>query len=285
MKNANFQILVATDLSPRAAIAVDRAWEIAQDRGAALTILHVVEFGLPDQIAAKLKDLAEAEIRAHLSSKPAAGTMSVEVLIEFGKDWTEINNQAERLKVDLVILGQHHQFNAKDLFRGTTVERVVRKGNASVLVAKRNHSRYENILLAVDFSVYSRRAAEFALRFFPSARFHLIHAYDIPFRSLMSGVATRSGSIFENEQRFRTMLCREADDFLCGLDLDGSNTQTLIREGDPTEVIAKAVASQNADLLVLGTHGRTGVAHALLGSVAETFLNNPPCDVATVRAW
>ena len=51
------------------------------------------------------------------------------------------------------------------------------------------------------------------------------------------------------------------------------------------DTITRAVERFAPDLLVVGTHGRTGVAHALLGSVAGTLLADPPVDVLAVRAW
>lgn len=75
--------------------------------------------------------------------------------------------------------------------------------------------------------------------------------------------------------------------FLAGLEtnLAKAKIERVVREGAPHEVIHKHVADLGTDLLVLGTHGRTGVAHALLGSVAEGFLTDPPCDVVAVKAW
>ena len=58
-----------------------------------------------------------------------------------------------------------------------------------------------------------------------------------------------------------------------------------MEEGAVREVIGRQVSRLNPDLLVIGTHGRTGVAHAFLGSVAEDLLKNPPCDVLVVKAW
>jgi nucleotide-binding universal stress UspA family protein len=75
--------------------------------------------------------------------------------------------------------------------------------------------------------------------------------------------------------------------FLSGLEgnLSGRSIGQVITHGDPHDVIREQVDALGIDLLVMGTHGRTGVAHAVLGSVAESFLTNPPCDVVAVKAW
>jgi nucleotide-binding universal stress UspA family protein len=64
---------------------------------------------------------------------------------------------------------------------------------------------------------------------------------------------------------------------------EGSQIETLVIPGDPVEVILSVASSGETGLLVTGTHGRTGVAHALLGSVAERCVRDAPCPVLTVR--
>ena len=64
-----------------------------------------------------------------------------------------------------------------------------------------------------------------------------------------------------------------------------ANIRKVICHGDPRSVLRTEVDRLTPDLLVLGTHGRVGISHALLGSVAEDFLNKPPCDVLAVKAW
>ena len=81
------------------------------------------------------------------------------------------------------------------------------------------------------------------------------------------------------------MIDQETGHFLAGLETGSVQMEKVMRVGGPQEVIHGQVVERGADLLVLGTHGRTGVAHALLGSVAEWFLTNPPCDIVAVKAW
>jgi nucleotide-binding universal stress UspA family protein len=59
----------------------------------------------------------------------------------------------------------------------------------------------------------------------------------------------------------------------------------LLQRGEIGEVLARAVGQVRPDAVALGTHGRTGIARALLGSVAEEMLANPPCDVLAVKGW
>ena len=65
---------------------------------------------------------------------------------------------------------------------------------------------------------------------------------------------------------------------------DGGEVETLVVAGDPLEVILSIARTGGADLVVTGTHGRKGLAHALLGSVAERCVREAPCPVLTVRS-
>jgi len=71
--------------------------------------------------------------------------------------------------------------------------------------------------------------------------------------------------------------------FLQGLSLEGITWDKQTREGRAAPGVVDAARECNADLIVIGTHGRTGVAHMLLGSVAEAVLRLTDCSVMTVR--
>lgn len=83
----------------------------------------------------------------------------------------------------------------------------------------------------------------------------------------------------------RQMVQEEFATFLPPDDLAGLNANLIIRNGDVRQVLCEEADRPTADLLVVGTHGRTGVSHELLGSVAEDILRSPPCDVLAVKAW
>jgi nucleotide-binding universal stress UspA family protein len=280
------RIIVATDLSERSDRAIDRAIQLANKFAAPLTILHVVDEDLPTPIANQQHETARQNLRDHISSIAGAGTAKIDISIQFGRDWIEILRQAEAGQAELIVLGVHRERGLEGLFRGTTVERALRNGDAPVLVVKNRAAReYRRVIVGVDFSVYSRRAVEFALHFAPDATIHLVHAFDFPFKSFLAGPESRSGMRQRDEVELVRMIDHEMSGFLAGLEADMGRIEKVMQEGGPDEVIAAKVTALDADLLVLGTHGRTGVAHAFLGSIAEMFLADPPCDVVAVKAW
>ena len=72
-------------------------------------------------------------------------------------------------------MGMHRGSQLADMFRGTPVERIIRPSKIPVLLAKETvRAPYSNVMVGVDFSVYSRRAVEFAVRFVPGGSFRLV---------------------------------------------------------------------------------------------------------------
>lgn len=280
------RILVATDLSERSDRAIDRAILLARHFRATLTVVHVIDEDLPASVADKQQRAAKASLRDHLASIAGAKDLEIAMTVDFGKDWTGILRQADAEESELIVLGLHRETGMEGLFRGTTVERVVRNGDVPVLVVKNRAARdYGKVVVGIDFSVYSQRALDFATGFAPDARTYLVHAYDIPFRSYLSTSDPESEVSQRHDAQITGMIGQEMTHFLAGLQAKPARMNTVTREGGPQEVIRGQVSELGADLLVLGTHGRTGVAHALLGSVAEGFLTDPPCDVVAVKAW
>jgi universal stress protein A len=144
----------------------------------------------------------------------------------------------------------------------------------------------ERILVPVDYSACSRvalrYAAELGQRF--GAKLDVVHVWDRP--SYVSDVVmTRSDPlspkslivmIQENAQR-------DLDGFLKGTELPaGVELSSRLVTGDPASALLHELKAGNYDLVVVGTHGRTGLSHVLLGSVAEKIVRLSPLPVLTV---
>ena len=282
MKN----ILMATDLSARSDRALARALSLAHDRGGALTVLHVVDEDLPASLADAQAATARDAIQEHIDGLAGDDGADVAIKVVFGRSYVSILEVAEDSDADLIVLGQHREDAFKDMFRGTTVERVIRAGNAPVLLVRdRVDAPYRRIMVGVDFSVYSRRAVEFAITFAPKGAFHLVHAYDVPFKGFLYGHDTRREVGKQHQAQFEQMIETEMASFLGSLEGSLPKMERISQEGVVRDVIHQQLDRLKPDLLVIGTHGRTGVAHAFLGSVAEDLLRQPPCDVLAVKAW
>lgn len=277
-------LLVATDLSVRSDRAMVRAVGLARTHGASLSIVHVVDDALPSETAEAQATAARIAIHKHLKDLTDGERLDVSVHVAFGRAFSAILEAQEKSEAQLVVMGTHREDAFKDMFRGTTAERVIRAGNCPVLVAiDRGEQPYRRVVVGVDFSVYSRRAVEFAVDFAPTATFHLIHAYDVPFKGFLYG-SKRDGET-GTEAGFERVVEAEMARFLDSIDAGTAHFEQLIAEGQASRILHHEIDRLKPDLLVIGTHGRTGVAHAVLGSIAEEMLAVPPCDVLAVKAW
>lgn len=142
--------------------------------------------------------------------------------------------------------------------------------------------KIERILVPVDFSDPSRQALGYAafLAHNFRAKLDVLHVWRI---SEYTGddmvLLTRS----EPELTLSTSLRAQADKLLSDFLVDVPYNERLLVEGEPAAAITEVAREGNYDLVVMGTHGRTGLSHALVGSVAEKVVRMAPCPVTTFR--
>jgi nucleotide-binding universal stress UspA family protein len=137
----------------------------------------------------------------------------------------------------------------------------------------------ESIVVGTDGSPGAEAAVERAAEVATGtgARVHLVTAYpDIPSYRERIGSSAKRQSI-DLQQVADTVLARTAEK------LTGLEVETHAREGDPAQVIADVAQEQNADLIVVGDRGLTGLERFLLGSVSSKLSHHAPCSVMIVR--
>jgi nucleotide-binding universal stress UspA family protein len=140
----------------------------------------------------------------------------------------------------------------------------------------------ENILVPIDFSDYSRKALqyakEFALKF--SAKMYLIYVFRPIFEDIEVGVINESIQ-FNNEIE---EYAREKLQKLIQEDIGNDvPVEPVIRMGRPFMEINRAAEEYDIDLIIIATHGHTGVQHLLFGSTAEKVVRKAPCPVLSLR--
>jgi len=139
------------------------------------------------------------------------------------------------------------------------------------------------ILCATDFSGASKRAYEYAVELAAKlqAEVVVIHAYQIPAYTLPDGMVEVP---VEVESNVRQRLEQQLDEFVRSVDTKGAAVKAQLSDGVPYVEITHAARELKADLIVVGTHGRTGLAHLLLGSVAERVVRTSDVPVLTIRS-
>lgn len=138
------------------------------------------------------------------------------------------------------------------------------------------------ILVPLDFSDQAPAILDWAahLALEHGSRVRLLHAYHLPVEFQQLEGAYLPPDFWSNvKAEAEQSLGRYAED----LRRRGVAVETLVREGYPASVIVDEAESQAADLIVIGTHGHSGLKHMLLGSIAERVVQKAPCPVLTVK--
>lgn len=140
----------------------------------------------------------------------------------------------------------------------------------------------KNILCPVDYSVYSEKALMYAIEFAEKymAKLYLIHVldiriYDINEPDLYNVNVVDEETLNKLKERLSRCVSEETKGKI--------PVETIVVQGVPFAEIIKASKDYRIDLIVLGTHGRTGLSHAIMGSVAEKVVRKAPCPVLTIR--
>ena len=138
------------------------------------------------------------------------------------------------------------------------------------------------ILVPMDFSPHSAvvldRAVDLARAF--GARIHLLHSYGVPVRGVMPYDFTVPDGVWEGIGKSAEV---KLEEFRQRIVSEGLEASSEVSPAMPSEAIVAAAEQTDADLIVMGTHGYTGLKHVLLGSVAERTIRLAPCSVLTVK--
>ena len=140
----------------------------------------------------------------------------------------------------------------------------------------------KNILCPIDYSVYSEMALKYAIEFAEKyqAKLYLVHVLDIRVYDINDPDLYNVNIVDEetiNKLRERLLKCVNEDT------KSKISVEAIIIQGVPFAEIIRTAKELKIDLIVLGTHGRTGLSHALMGSVAEKVVRKAPCPVLTIR--
>ncbi len=149
----------------------------------------------------------------------------------------------------------------------------MRHAEQPVLVVKRRASGpYRSILVATDYSDGALQAFQTALRLFPEARFELVNAYSVPFETRAPSADITEAAREEAEAEMAAFVARAAPP-------KPDTVRTLVAKGDVQTVMQQRVIRDAPDLVVIGSHGRSGWVQATLGSQASNLLKRLPSDV------
>ena len=275
------KLLVCTDESPDSQGAVTAALDLAKAAGCQVFLLQVLSFiplyelQAPDllpppMVNLELQAAQEAAVRSHLESwqeKAAGMGVRLEPRLRTSVSAYEgILEEAEAVQPDWIIMGRHGLTGLPRLLLGSVTARVIGHSAVSVLVVPRGAAlEFKRVLMAADDSPFSAAAWQEALSITQRMESHLTAI----------AVAASAGEVKDANQLVQRM---EAEARLRGVPLE-----TAVPYGRPFEAILQVAQAKKVNLIVLGSHGRTGLRRLLLGSTAERVIGQAPCPVLVVK--
>jgi nucleotide-binding universal stress UspA family protein len=287
-------ILVATDFSQDAAAALGWAAKVARVHSAKIVLVHAaavvapigLEFvPLDERVHAEVREQARREL-ALLAGGLRGSGLDVEWVLTEDPIAGNLLAEAEKHGADLIVAGTRGLTGWKKVVLGSVAARLVRKALCPVVTVHADDAARERplrtILVPTDFSEDSMRAASAASRILggidPERRIVLLHVYRYPLEFVPSSEPVLAHSIDEVVDSARRAMAALAE----RLGQAGLHVDSCVREGAPWEVILDQAAKVDADLIAMGTHGRSGLERLFLGSTAERVLSAAPCPILTV---
>ena len=268
-------LLVATDGSDFSAGALRVATRFAQRNKAELTTMSMVNIALENEaIAAGGTRTTEVEARRALAEAQAAvRAEGYETRLELCEGLTphkEIVRMADDQHADLIVMGRRGRRGLALLMVGDSTRRVISYADCSVLVVPRATDIWrKRILLATDGSRHGQGAAQ--------AGAQVAKTFGLPI-TVLSVLRPRFDEVRRAEARL------EVDRIEGALALQGIEVDSVLVEDEhPAAAIVELARQRGADLIVMGSHGRTGLSRLLLGSVAEGVIGHTACPVLVVK--
>ena len=289
------KIVAGTDLSWYAGRAETRAAMLARELGSeSLDLLHVIgnlaleslrhlATQTPQETEQRLLDSARKQMNEAARNLAEKHGIPVTTTLAIGRAHVDIVRHAESIDAGMVVLGAHGGSFLRELFLGSTAEKVLRKHSRPVLIVKREpQGPYQRVLVPVDFSEPSRLAMELALRIAPHAYITVLHAFEVPFEGKMRYAGVSDESIQSYRATAREQANQAMRQFISASGASAGMVSPIVEFGHAPTVIREKADAHEPDLIVMGKHGQSGWEDLLLGSVTKHVMLDAGCDVLVV---
>jgi len=285
------KLLLAADGSQFSEGAIREAIRLAKKCSSKLSALSVIETN-PEyaSIAPQLLEKAETAAREHLESvKAQAKKEGVECstsILEGEDSYNYIAEEAAKQKISMIIMGRRGRTGLKRLAMGSTAARVIGHAPCNVLVVPRAAIvEFKSIVIATDGSPYSTAAASEAIGIAKRNNSKLTVISVVPAELAtptdIDFAATQYELLAEKEMQVAEKNAKAVKEAAMK---EGVAVQAFVMTGKPADAIIETARDKNADLIIVGSHGRTGIERLLMGSVAERVIVMSSCAVLVVKA-
>ncbi|MFT3816500.1 MAG: universal stress protein [Rubrivivax sp.] len=283
-------IAVATDFSPHARHAAERAAGLAREVGACLSLVHVLPgpvltqlrgwLGAETALERDLKHDAERSLQEQAAQLHAATGAEVQPLLAEGSVLDVVLREAEARDARLLVVGVRGAGFMRRAALGTTAERLMRKTTRPVLVVRQApHAHYRRVMVALDFSPGSLATLKLARWLAPKAMLTLATVFDLPYESRLRMAGVGDASIAGYRERCRAEATQRLHALAAQAGLRPGDWQPCVVEGDASFKLVEMEQMLDCELVAVGKHGSSMLADLLLGSVTQHVLAEGQADV------
>lgn len=273
------KIIVPIDFSKYSEYALEAAAILAKKNKAEILVLHMLEMseGLLTSSDAEQKQkmvfflkLAEQKFQQFLNKEFLEG-INITPIVKHLKVFKEVNEVALEHNADLIVMGSHGVTGFTEVFVGSNTEKVVRHSDIPVLVIKQKptHLNFETVVFASSFSEKAVGAYKKVLKLLPSHSNVQLLYVNVPGENFKSTA--------EMEQQVASFLTK-ADG-----NLNQLNAVNYVSDYSVEKGIINFSNLVGADLILMPTHGRKGLAHFFEGSISEDLVNHANIPVMTIK--
>ncbi|MCA0239632.1 MAG: universal stress protein [Proteobacteria bacterium] len=283
-------IAVATDFSPHARHAAERAAGLAREVGARLELVHVLPgpplaqlrgwLGNETALERALKDDAERTLQAQAAQLHAATGADVQPLLAEGSVLDVVLREAEAVDARLLVVGVRGAGFMRRAVLGSTAERLMRKTTRPVLVVRQApHGHYRRVLVALDFSAGSLATLKLARWLAPRAVLTLATVFELPYENRLRMAGVADASITGYRERCRAESTQRLHALAAQAGLRPDEWQPCVLEGDASFKLVEMEQLLDSELIAVGKHGASMLTDLLLGSVTQHVLAEGQADV------
>ena len=294
-------ILVATDFSPDSVTAFKQAIWLARENGARVVLAHTRHdlrnamhgssyegrldffYGKGDLFQKELRKSSDTKLQTMIT-EVGAEDLKIEFQTLLGEPFVQLTHAVQSDGHDIVLTGTRGVAAWQQFFVGSTAKKLIRCCPADVWVVKSQAAiPPKAVVCATDFSDANRKAALKAswIAQHANAKFHLLHVIDSSDVPEDKTSLIMHGGPLENE--ILADARKRLEEIQNSLQLDPSQIEIHVSWGAPWQEVERLAQNLNADLVALGTVGRTGISGMLLGNTAEKVLDRCNCSVFVTK--
>ncbi len=299
-------VLVPVDFSALSIEAIQEAKKVAQASTATIHLAHVFHAQYPIGFMGPILTAGEPAVSFEEHQQKSFGEELEKVaqgaelppsarthLREGHSVFHEICQLAQEISADLIVMPTHGRTGFRHFFLGSTAERIVQHSPCPVLVtrarktnngqvAAKGNGRRPTILVPIDFSPASFESLEYAIGYAAGAGAKLLILNAVYLGDTLSTDGLGIYRMADFRQTARWDAEREMKEFLGPINFGEVPLEILIRNGKPAPEICSVANERSVNLIITGTHGRTGLKHLVMGSVAEQVVRSANQSVLVV---